>query len=59
MLKKLIYLIVPMAFLSVGFADETITKIPEEDIIVDIIPDNFYDPDKVVEGPIPHPSDVK
>ncbi|HSX12671.1 MAG TPA: hypothetical protein VLF61_04190 [Rhabdochlamydiaceae bacterium] len=48
-----------MAFLSVGFADETITKIPEEDIIVDIIPDNFYDPDKVVEGPIPHPSDVK
>ncbi len=52
MFKKLVCLILPLAFVATGFAVEVT---PANDVP---IADNFYDPDKTVDGPIPHPSDL-
>lgn len=61
MFKKLISLIVPCVFVVSGFADEAkkvTPPAPPAPIDVPVV-DNFYNPDKNVDGPIPHPSDVK
>jgi hypothetical protein len=45
----------PLALVSLGFAGQTVKPLPEQTPIED----NYYDPDKVIEGPIPHPSDIE
>jgi len=52
MFKKLICLLLPFAFVTAGFADEVT---PSNDVPV---ADNFYDPDKNFDGPVPHPTDL-
>lgn len=56
MFKKLIFLIVPAAVLSLGFAEQAAMKPLPEDLPIE---DNYYDPDKTIDGPIPHPRDVQ
>ncbi|HSX03419.1 MAG TPA: hypothetical protein VLG76_01675 [Rhabdochlamydiaceae bacterium] len=59
MLKKLICLMLPLACVACGFADEAAKGKPIDPPKDAPIIDNFYDPDKVIDAPIPHVSDAQ